>query len=259
MKIGVFVKLVPAEFGMNPGHNQTFSWESAAKMINPPDLSALEEALRIKDETGAQVTVCSMGPASVESNLRQALAMGADRLCLISDPALAGSDTHVTARVLSEAARYLGGFDLILCGRRSIDGETGQVGPELAAFLNMPCMANCVRLQVKQDQIFCRQMLEMEFRDWRTAFPALVTICPGINSPRLPSILGLRQASRMKIEQLTAAALGFSAQEVGLNGSLAEILRLTEKPFGKRAAIYKQGLEGIEPALKMIQEARRSG
>ena len=140
MNIAVFIKQVPADGSVKTGADHTLQRDSAAKMINPADLNAVEEGLCIKDEIGGSVTVLSMGPASTESMLRQTAAMGADQLCLINDPAFAGADTYATAKTLSKAVEYLGGFDLLICGRRSIDGETGQVGPELAALLNIPCI-----------------------------------------------------------------------------------------------------------------------
>ena len=255
MRIGVFIKQVPAEGTVNTGRDHTLNRNGVAKIINPTDVTALEEALRIKDQTGAHITVCTMGPPSAESALRQTAAMGADHLCLISDRALAGSDTFITAKVLSKAVQHLGGFDLILCGRRSIDGETGQVGPELAALLNVPCIANCVHLQVKDQAVVCRRMLESETQVWRVPLPALVTIHFGINAPRLPSIMGLRRANGTAVELLTAAALGIPPQECGLLGSPTRVSRVTTRPLGKRTAVRMIGPEGVAPTLAIIQEA----
>lgn len=259
MRIGVFIKQVPAEGSVTTSADHTLVREGIARIINPPDMNALEESLRIKDETGGNVTVCTMGPASAESMLRQAAAMGADRLCLISDSTLAGSDTYATAKTLSRAVRHLGGFDLLLCGRRSIDGETGQVGPELAALLNIPCATNCVSIQIDGQIILCRRMLEKEYQDWRLCTPALITVNYGINSPRLPSISGLRRAKDIPIEKLTAASLGLSTTECGIAGSPTKVVRITAKPFGKRNPVRTAGTAGIQSALKLLAEAQRKG
>jgi electron transfer flavoprotein alpha/beta subunit len=259
MNIGVFIKQVPAEGSLTTHADHTLVREGVANTINPPDLNALEEALRIKDATGSRVTVVTMGPASAAGLLRQAASMGADRLCLVSDPVFAGSDTFATAKTLSLAVRHLNGFDLLLCGRRSIDGETGQVGPELAALLNIPCATNCVSLRVAGQHIFCRRLLEKEYQEWRLPLPALVTVNYGINSPRLPSIAGLRYAKDMPIETLTARSFGLSADECGLTGSPTRVVHVTIKPFGKRSGVRKTGLEGLELALAIIHEFDREG
>jgi electron transfer flavoprotein beta subunit len=256
MNIAVFIKQVPADGSVKTGTDHTLQRDSAAKMINPADLNALEEGLSIRDEIGGSVTVLSMGPASTESMLLQTAAMGADQLYLINDPAFAGADTYATAKTLGRAVEILGGFDLLICGRRSIDGETGQVGPELAALLDIPCMTNCVSLKVGDNAIFCRRMLEKEYQEWQLSLPALVTVYYGINAPRLASIRGLRRIKNMEVKKLTAEDLKLSAEECGLKGSPTRVVHVTARPFGKRSPQRFDLKTGISPALTLIQQAQ---
>jgi electron transfer flavoprotein beta subunit len=258
MNICVFVKQVPSESKVTPGDNTTLRRDGVAHVINPADLNALEEALRIKDQVGAYVTVCTMGPASSETMLRHVGAMGADRLCLISDTAFAGSDTYATARTLSYAVKRLGDFDLFLCGRRTIDGETGQVGPELAALLDIPCATNCVSIMFNNDaSMICRRMLEKAHETWCLPLPALVTVYNSINAPRLPSILGLRHAKNLAIMRLTAADLGLYPSECGLRGSPTQVVHITTKTIGKRTPVFMTSPNGISATLDIVADANR--
>ncbi len=254
MNIVVFIKQVPADNNIPISTTNTLNRQGIPHIINPADLNALEASFCIKDHIGGNVTVCTMGPTSAEGVLKYAAAMGADRIFLISDLAFAGSDTYATAKVLSKAVHYLGGFDMLVCGRRSTDGETGQVGPELASILNIPCATNCVSLQVKNNSVLCRRLLEKEYQDWQLPLPSLVTVYTSINSPRLPSISGLRRAKDISAEILTATTLGLSPDECGLKGSPTNVHRIMVKPLGKRTAVRMAGTNGIQLALKYIAD-----
>lgn len=259
MKIAVFIKQVPAEGTLRTTAENTLVRDGIVTIINPADLTAVEEALQIKDRTGASITAISMGPLSAESILRQTAAMGVDQIYLISDRLLAGSDTYATAKVLSSAVRCLGGFDLLLCGRRSIDGETGQVGPELAALLDIPCVTNCTAIHLEEKMVTCRRMVETEYQEWRMPMPALLTVYFGINAPRLSSIAGLRRAKTLAMERLTTVDLGLLPADCGLTGSPTRVQRITIRPFEKRQAVRAVGVEGVDPVLAMIAEAKIGG
>jgi electron transfer flavoprotein beta subunit len=259
MNIIVFIKQVPSTNNAAVGSDNTLIREGTGQIINPADLNALEEALRIKEKTNGCVTVCTMGPASAESILRQAGGMGADNLYLISDPLFAGSDTYATASVLSFVVRKLGFFDLILCGRRSLDGETGQVGPEIAALLGLPCAVNCVELKIKKQNIYCVRMMEHDLREELFPIPSVVTIYNSINSPRLPSIQGLRHLHNNSIKLITSRGLGISPNKCGLNGSPTKVIHITSKTYRKRAAVWKSDKEGALHILKLIKETQING
>ena len=257
MNIAVLIKQVPV-LSVNIGVNSdnTIKRSGVENMVNPADLNALEEALRIKDEKGASVTAITMGPRSAESVLKHAASMGADRLYLISDKAFAGSDTYATAKILSRAISYMGGFDIIFCGRRSVDGETGQVGPELAAFLDIPYTTNCVSIKTDDKNIVCRRMLETEFQKVSFSMPALITVYNSINSPRLPSISGIIKAKKMPVCILDINELGMSKKECGLVGSPTVVKRIIAKKFEKRACVKRMGLTGTKEAYRLIEKAR---
>ena len=137
MRMLVCMKQVPDTTEVKLGADYTLERDFVAQVMNPADESALELALQLQDKHGGEVTVLSMGPERAQSMLREALARGAHHAVLMTDRAFAGADTLITAACLCTAVRALGGFDLILCGRRAIDGETGQVGPMLASMLDL--------------------------------------------------------------------------------------------------------------------------
>lgn len=142
MRILICLKQVPDTTEVKLTDDLTLEREFVAQVLNPADESALELGLELKEKHGGTVTVLTMGPKRAEGMLREALSRGADEAALMTSPRFAGADTLVTARCLAEAEKALGGFDLILCGRRAIDGETGQVGPMVAAMLDRPCVVN---------------------------------------------------------------------------------------------------------------------
>ncbi len=211
---------------------------SRERIPNPADISALETALSLRDLHGGHVCVMTMGPASSENMLRQALARGADSAILLSDPAFAGADTAATSRVLAAAVVNLGGFDLILCGRKTTDGETGQVGPEVATRLNLPCAANCTTVSCDGSQIVCECLCTEGMKRISLPVPAVVSMVYGINSPRLPSLKGLYSANRAIIIRLIPEDLGLAHEECGQAGSPTVVIRTQTKEFEKRHPVF---------------------
>ncbi|MHC1758981.1 MAG: electron transfer flavoprotein subunit beta [Negativicutes bacterium] len=255
MKTAVFLKPVAAPVQTE---SEVIADRGKAELTpNPADLNALEAALKLKDTVGGSVTVVSMAPKMAEGMLRRVCAMGADRLVMLSDTAFAGSDTYMTAFTLKSAVEKLGGFDLILCGRRTTDGETGQVGPETAALLNIPCATNCVEIKVLDGALLCRRMLEEECWTVRLKLPALISVYNSVNSPRLPSLLGIRKASEMPVLKFDAGALGFEPEKCGLAGSFTRVCCATMRPFEKRRPTQTTAdKDGIDLMLKMIRHVR---
>ena len=277
MKILVCAKQVPDTANVRFGKDYTLQREGAARVTNPADESALELGLCLRDAAGGRVTVLTMGPKPAESMLREALSRGADEAVLLCDPAFAGADTLATARTLAAAAQYLGGFDLILCGRRAADGETGQVGPMLAALMNLPCVTNALEAQVTAEPacspvrnggaplpgnagisaptapknvldacgtlesfpfspvlLTVRQLTEAGAVTWLCHTPAVITLCEWRYTLRLPTLAGLRLASRAEIPCLTAAALGLAPAQCGLRGSPTRVIRVQTSASGLR-------------------------
>lgn len=255
MKIVVCIKQVPENAQVAVSPQLTMVREGISLVINPADANALEAALQLKDRYDASVTVLSMGKPSAESMLRQLAPLGADRLVLVSDPAFSGSDTYATALVLSRAIRYLGGADMILCGRRAIDGETGQVGPEIAAMLDTPCITNCLGISgIEDGTLSCTRLSERERQTVLACLPALLTVCEWINSPRLPSIFSLRHRADIPAELLTNRQLGIPEELCGLKGSPTQVKKMdVRRDESKNPSKYRDADQGAKAAAELIR------
>ncbi|MCX5998086.1 MAG: electron transfer flavoprotein subunit beta/FixA family protein [Chloroflexi bacterium] len=200
-------------------------------IINREDMCALEEAIRLRDSHGGTVTAISMGPPQAERSLREALAMGADRAVWLCDRAFAGSDTLATSYVLAQAVRKLGNFDLILCGKQTSDGNTAQVGPELAERLGLPQVTSVRSLEIRQDQLGAERSLESGVQWVETMLPALVTVTRQINTPRQVPVEAILTACREREVVVWAASdLGVEAEQVGFLGSPTKMV--SSRPGG---------------------------
>ena len=200
--------------------------DKAAQALNPADCAALEQAFRLKERYGATITVLSVGPRATERLLYEICALPVDNTVLATDLLYAGSDTLATARILAAAASFMGGFDLILLGRRAIDGETGHVGPELAALLAITACATNITGDCSIDAaaILCTRLLEDTLQSLRVPLPAVLTICGGEYTLRPPSIAGMRSARPVTL--LTNNDLALPPDAVGLVGSPTVVARI---------------------------------
>jgi len=228
MKILVCVKQVPdaKDVRLDPVTN-TLAREGVESIMNPYDRHALEEAVAIREQLGGTVTVITMGPPQAEAVLREAIACGADDGVLVSDRAFAGADTWATAYTLARAAQTLGDFDLIVCGKQAIDGDTAQVGPGLACRLQIP-YATCVQKtrKVADGAIEVERMMDDGFDVVRLPLPALLTVVKDINEPRVASLKGKMKAKKAEIRKFSAADIGADPQCIGLAGSPTQVVRV---------------------------------
>ena len=247
MNILVCLKQVPDTLEVKLRADFTLERDYVAQVMNPADESALEWALRVRDQRGGRVTVLSMGPKRAESTLREALSRGADEAVLLSDPRFAGADTLVTAQCLTKAIETLGGFDLIACGRRAADGETGQVGPMTASLLGIPCAVNLTRAEAGE-QLTAWQLTEAEVKVWQCAYPALITFCEWSYRLRRPNLLGLRKARSAQVRVMTPDDLGLSASACGIKASPTRVIRVSAEESGVRPC-HKGSVEEIMNAL----------
>ncbi len=231
----VCIKQVPdtSEVKIDPERG-TLIREGVPSIINPFDTYAVEEALRLKEKFGGKVTLISMGPPQAKEALKEALAMGCDDAILISDRAFAGSDTWATAYTLSQAIRRIGDYDIILCGKQAIDGDTGQVGPGIARQLQITQLTYVFKIREIDfaQQTICVERLLEEGREVAVSrLPALVTVVKDINQPRYPVFSGIRRASRMPIPIWTAAELeGVDRKLLGLDGSPTRVVKVFSPP-----------------------------
>jgi electron transfer flavoprotein beta subunit len=232
LNIIICIKQVPEtqEVRLDPV-THTLKREGIAAIINPFDLYALEEALRVKDSQGSTVTLLTMGPPQAEAALREALGFGADAAVLLSDRAFAGADTWATALTLAKAIDKLGGADLILCGKQAIDGDTAQVGPMLATILDIPYVAWARKLAFNdRGTVTVERLLDHGYDAVESSLPALVTVVKEINEPRVPSFKAKLKAKKEIIPVWGLADLNLSAQEVGLSGSFTQVVKVFPPP-----------------------------
>jgi electron transfer flavoprotein beta subunit len=208
-------------------------------VLNPLDRHALEQAVRLREERGGTVSVVMMAPPDAEEQLLEALAMGGDRACLLTDPAFAGADSLATARCLAAAVRRLGPFDLVCCGASSLDGSTSQVGPQIAELLDVPDLTHVTALAVEGGALraCCRVgggdvTLEAEL-------PVVVTFDKEINAPRLPSMRGIMSATRADVVRWGAADLGLDPANVGLAGSPTRMRNVFTAPPGRKGELIE--------------------
>lgn len=227
--------------------------ERSSVSLNPSDCAALEQALTLKERQGGEITVVTMGGGEALSLLRQVSPFDVDRLIHISDRKYAGSDTLATAKILARAAEKLGAFDLILMGRRSIDGETGHVGPETAALLGIPCITNVTGLWVEGTCVRCERLLERKCIKAETMLPAIVTVCGGANRLRPVSLLGMRRAKNAEIKTVSNDVLSMEENEIGLEGSPTRIKDLITPEFTKKKTVfYDTPEEGAKAILRAV-------
>jgi electron transfer flavoprotein alpha subunit len=225
MRILVLVKQVPdaADVVIDPT-THTLMRSGVEAVMNPYDAHALEAALRLKDAHGGVVTVATMGPKQAEKTLREAVAMGAEAAVLLSDHAFAGSDTFATARVLAAYASREQ-FDLILCGKQAVDGDTAQVPSELAALLDIPQASNVTALSYDGEMLSAVQSFDEYTVSVRMRLPALVSAVRELADPRFPTLAGYARAVCCRVQTMNAADLGIDPATVGLVGSPTRVVR----------------------------------
>jgi len=228
LNIIVCLKQVPGttQVKIDPKTN-TLVREGVQAIINPFDTYAIEEAVRLREKHGGAVTAVTMGPPQAEAALKEAVSVGADNAVLVSDRAFAGSDTWATALVLAAAVRKLKDFDLVICGRQSIDGDTGQVAPELAQMLGLPFVAYVSQVEeVKPGTIRLRQLIEEGHQVMEAPLPAVVTVSKDINTPRLPSLRGQMKAKSLKPVVWGLNDLDIDPTRVGVAGSATRVVKI---------------------------------
>ena len=258
MKIAVCIKQVPStnEVRLDPVTN-TIIRDGRQSVTNPFDTYAVEAAVQIKEQLGGELTVLSMGIPSTERLLRDACSRGADKGVLLSDRAFAGADTLATSYALSLWCRTAG-LDLILCGKMAVDGDTAQIGPELAEHLGIPHITDvCEIMEIDEQKVKVRKQTARGFEILRTPLPALLTVVKDINLPRMASIPGVKAGMEADIRIYTAADLGADPDRCGLSGSPTQVVR-TFTPQRSAEAVEITGATGDKAAkiLEMLREVQ---
>jgi len=249
MKIIVCVKQVPDTSGkvaVNP--DGTLNRASMAVIINPDDMNAVEEALRLKEKTGAEVIIVTMGPPPAEGMLREIIAMGADRGVLVTAREFGGSDTYATSQILAAAINKIGleKEDIVFCGRQAIDGDTAQVGPQIAEKLDIPQVSYVADIKKDGNDIVVKRMLEDGYMTVKVQTPCLLTCIKELNEPRYMSVGGIVESYSKPLEVMNYETLKddpmIEKDTIGLAGSPTNILTSFTPPL-KGAGMMMEGAD----------------
>jgi electron transfer flavoprotein beta subunit len=257
MNIIVLVKQVPdtSEVKINRETN-TLIRDGVPSIINPYDMYAIEEALRLREHLGGKVTAVSMGPPQAAEALKEAVALGVDDVVLISDRAFAGADTWATSYTLAKGIKKIGSFDLVIAGKQAIDGDTAQVGPETADMLGIPFVAYIRKIEkVENNKMTVERMMDEGCDVVETSLPALITVVKEINQPRLPSLKGKMKAKSFKVTTLSAKDIEADEKMIGLKGSPTKVVRIfPPAPRGQREILTGTIEQQVEQVAKKLKE-----
>ena len=257
MNIVVCLKQVPGttEVKIDPKTN-TLIRQGTKAIINPFDSYALEEGVRLKERFGGKVTAISMGPPQANDMLRDAISVGADEAILLSDVAFAGSDTLATAATLGKAVEKIKSYDLIICGRQTLDGDTGQVGPELAENLGLPFIAYVSKIEeIANGKIRVQRMVEDGYETIEAYLPAVITVVKEICIPRMPSLRGLSRSKTAQIPVWTAKDIAAEKENIGQAGSGTWVIKVFYPQRIQHAEMLKG--EPAEQAKALIEKLRK--
>ena len=258
MNIIVCIKQVPetTEVKINPETN-TLIREGVPAIVNPFDENAVEEALKLREKHGGKVTVITMGPPQAADALKTTIAMGVDEVILVSDRAFAGSDTWATSYTLAQTIKKIGDYNLILCGKQAIDGDTAQVGPGIAEWLGIPQVTFGIKIEVDGNKAKVERMLEEVNEVVETPLPAVITVVKQINEPRMPSLKGMMKAKKTEIKTLKAADISADPKNLGLDGSPTQVVKIfTPPPKSDGEILNGDPNENIDKVLGKLKERK---
>lgn len=257
MNIIVAIKQVPetSNVKMDPVTG-TMLRSGVETVVNPLDLYAIETALRLRDQLGGRVTVLTMGPAQATKALKEALAMGCDDAVLVSDRKFGGSDTWATSYTLSKAIQKIGSFDLIVTGERATDGDTAQVGPGIAAWLDLPLATYVAHIhEALATGLRVDRLVEEGYQELRIPLPALITVVKEIAAPRLPTLRGKKKAMAAEIPVFSTENLELDPACIGLKGSPTKVVKI-ETPKVSRSGTVVQAADdqGVVLAVDQLMQ-----
>ncbi len=260
MNILVCIKAVPSssEVNLDP-ETKTLIRSGIENVINPFDSYALELALRFKENHGDTITVLSMGIPDIKEILHHTYSLGVDKTILLTDRALAGADTLATSYSLSSAIKHIGDIDLILCGKQSTDGDTAQVGPEIAEFLNLPHLTYASDLKLASDKSYLvvKRRTSEKTQTIYIKLPALLTVVKGKFVPKLPTLEKYIQTLDKKVEIMTTKELELDSKRIGLDGSPTQVVNVyTPKNTNKNVVIKGTTDEKVDKLIEILNLQR---
>lgn len=228
MHFVVCIKQVPdtTDVKIDPKTN-TLMREGVAAIVNPFDMFAVEEALRLREKLGGTVTALTMGPPQAETALREVISMGVDKGILVSDRAFAGSDTWATSYTLAMALKKIGDYSMIIFGKQASDGDTAQVGPGVATHLDLPQITYIRKIEEVDDKhIVAQRLLEEGHESVYSPLPCVLTVVKEINEPRLASLKGKMNAKKAEITKWNAKDIDAEPAKLGLDGSPTKVVKI---------------------------------
>jgi len=259
VKIVACIKQVPeiSEVMIDP-KTHILKREGIPSIVNPFDENAIEEGLRIKEKYSGELIVITMGPPQAEEALRKCLAMGADEAILISDKDFAGSDTLATAYTLSLVIKQLKA-DLIICGKQAIDGDTAQVGPELAEQLGIPQITYVKKVEIPEDEkrIILHRETDDGYEIIQCKLPVLITVLKILNEPRYPSIRGILTAKKKEVRVVKANDLKANSAMLGADGSPTQVVNIfTPQPHQKGKLVKLEPKDASQEIVNFLQQEK---
>jgi len=252
MNIIVPIKQVPetGNVKMDP-ETGTMIREGVESIVNPLDLYSIECALQLKERFSSTVKVVSMGPPKAEKAIREALSMGCDDGILLTDRRFAGSDTWSTSYVLAEAIKTMGDYDMIIAGIRATDGDTGQVGPEIAAFLDLPLATFVSKIvEITDDSITVERLIEGGYETVQLPIPCLITVLKEISYPRLPTLRGKQTARTKEIPIMGKDDLDVNEDYLGLKGSPTRVVKIASPKVVRNGVFVDVKKVGVKKAVE---------
>jgi electron transfer flavoprotein beta subunit len=261
MRIIVLVKQVPntTEVKLDPKTGNLIR-EGVESIVNPDDRHAIEAAVRLKADGKGKVIVLSMGPVQAIDAISEAMGMGADEGILLTDRAFAGADTWATSFTLGKAIQRIGGYDLIMSGRQAIDGDTAQIGPQVADYLKIPQVTYVFEIEeIKEKSVVVKRRLEDGFERIESDLPALLTVIGELNKPRYPRMDRLIDscAEKSPIKIWNAADIGVHTKDVGLEGSLTHVIKTFAPKLQRQTEILQGDARmSVKTLLGRLREKR---
>jgi len=258
LKILIPIKQVPETSSVKMDEKTgTMIRDGTESIVNPLDLYSIETGLKLREKHGGNVTVITMGPQTAEKALKEAISMGCDDGILLTGKEFAGSDTWATSYAIAEIIKSSFNFDLIICGERATDGDTGQVGPAIASMLDVPLATyvSCIE-SVDEGYIVIERLVEAGYEKLKLKLPALITVVKEIASPRLPTLRGKQRAKTTSIPKLSALSTGINKSKIGLNASPTRVVKIETPEVTRKGRIItvSSDAESISKACDELVE-----
>jgi electron transfer flavoprotein beta subunit len=257
VKIITCIKQVPdPEHAKMDEKSGTVVREGVELMVNPFDLYAVEEGLRLKEKMGGEVVAITMGPPQAEEALREVIGMGVDQGILLTSRDFAGADTWATSYTLAKACQKIGNYDVIICGKQAIDGDTAQVGPGIAAQLGIPQITFVRKIdEISEKNIKAERLVEGGYEVISSPLPILITVVKEINEPRLPTLKGRLNAKKAEIAHWGPDDIAAEKDKIGINGSPTKVDEIFTPDLSKDGKIFN--IEQLDTAVEEIVKKQK--